>query len=282
MKMDRILFCTLLAFLCSCKSPVDKPVFKSKVGASDSIVEGGRHGPVPEDAIPTQKADDTVYTGDEDSSKQQASEPETSIEPTKSPDPLPAPAPAPLPTPAPDPTPAPAPTPIPVPVPGKTQAEIDLEKFQDMLKDKQVVSLYNVTNEKGWGTSEGKRINVFVAVDDQGKAIVPSGIKTKQVEGNADQTKDAVFQSNGSPVNSLHSFLKICNQSKKSIYLHAQPGVPFSHGNGPIAPGKCAKFLVENANAIKDGNSYDHIAGGAKENLIYFKLIKIKPDGSQF
>ncbi|MBC7658857.1 MAG: hypothetical protein H7249_04040 [Chitinophagaceae bacterium] len=175
---------------------------------------------------------------------------------------------------------APVVAPTSVPAPASTATDMQKSKYLAMLSSKNLVSDYTVTNAKGWGTSEAKRIEILVAVDDSGKAIVPADVKIDQIKGAKIPSQDPQFQTSKGPVTDLHSTLRVCNSSDKGIYLHAQGTVPFAHGNDSIMPGTCALFMVKNLQAIKDGDSYDHAAGGAKENWIYFKETRVMPDGS--
>lgn len=147
-------------------------------------------------------------------------------------------------------------------------------KIKAMLAAKRMVSEYTVMDANSWGTSKDKRIELFIAVDASGKGIVPSGIRNPEAKGDLDASKDQMFETD-----SMHSVMKICNQSKATIRLHAESGLPFGHSAGNIAKGACTIYLLKNANNIADNKTWDHIIG--EQLPIFFKVTKIKPDGSE-
>ncbi len=177
-------------------------------------------------------------------------------------------------TPSPTPTPTPTPTPIPKPVDPEPKSDARAEGIKAMLAAKRLVSEYNVTDVKNWGTSKDKRIEILIAVDATGKALVPTGINNPELNGNLDASKDPSFKTT-----MIHSTLKICNQTPGDIRLHAEGGLPFGHGMSNIAKGACTIYLLKNANMVADGKSWDHIIGSKLP--VYFKVVKIKPDGSE-
>ncbi len=167
-------------------------------------------------------------------------------------------------------------TPVPTPTPAEPEPKVDerLEKIKAMLSAKRLVSEYTVSDSKNWGTSKDKRIEILVAVDDKGKALVPTGINNPELNGNTDASKDPSFKTT-----MVHSTLKICNQAKSEIRLHAEGGLPFGHGMANINKGACTIYLLKNSNMVADGKSWDHIIGS--QFPVYFKVVKIKPDGTE-
>ncbi|RYZ52621.1 MAG: hypothetical protein EOP07_19300 [Proteobacteria bacterium] len=161
------------------------------------------------------------------------------------------------------------------PVEPVTPAPVDekLSKIKDMLAAKRLVSEYTVTDANAWGTSASSKIELMVAVDANGKALVPKDVKAAEVNGNVDAGKDGSFGTS-----SVHSVLKVCNQSKVEIRLHAQPNIPFQHSMSNIKKGACTLYFLGNANPIADGKSWDHNIGDKLP--ILFNVVKIKPDGS--
>ena len=157
----------------------------------------------------------------------------------------------------------------------KTAEAINL----DALNTGKLVSLYTIPAGKnlGWGTSSHNRIKVKIAVDIQGAILAPkpSGDES-QVAGNKDEAFDAKFPG----ITTLHSVLKVCNESGSSTILHASNGSPFNHGNldNPIASGTCVQYLVVRA-ANQDGETYEHNGGNDPMNFIYLQIEKIGPDG---
>ncbi|MBC7533375.1 MAG: hypothetical protein H7318_17525 [Oligoflexus sp.] len=157
----------------------------------------------------------------------------------------------------------------------KTAEAINL----DALNTGKLMSLYTIPAGKklGWGTSSVNRIKVKIAVDEQGAILAPkpSGDET-QVAGNKDEALDAKFPG----ITTLHSVLKVCNESGSSTILHASNGGPVNHGNlnSPIASGICVQYLVVRAVA-QDGATYEHNGGNNPMNFIYLQIEKIGPDG---
>lgn len=216
-------------------------------------------------------ADDCINPGDDVSSSKKSDDSSKSSTPsktdpktedvskdTKEPDPKPV-----------DPKPEdPVVTPTPAP-----EVDARAESIKAMLAAKKMVSEFTVTDANSWSTSKDKRIELFIAVDAKGKAIVPSGISNPEMKGSVDGSADGSFSS------SLHSTMKICNQAKADIRLHAEPGLPFEHGANVIKKGACTIYLLKNANDIKDGKSWDHMIGS--QLPVFFKITRIKPDGSE-
>jgi len=152
------------------------------------------------------------------------------------------------------------------------------------LSNKAMFNMVNVTSAQGWGTTASNRLKVQVAVDAAG-AIIPNqaGLATQYVAkiDPTDPNKIALAdrQGNAVAVNSISSFMVVCNQSGQNIYLHSGTGgAPFSHGNAAVATGTCAAYPAQNLRAT-DGATYDHIAGDQPQNQIFIQLEKIGPDG---
>lgn len=235
--------------------------------ADDSTNDQVQHGPKPQDAKPKKKPVPAPV----------ASTDTPEQVPTPVPTMAPAPAPAPLPAPAPPPAPTP-PTTQPSAV--MLKAMIDAGKLTTTVNiDKVNTDLDATAPATKWFTSTAKPIKLYVAVDANGALVVPTGTVTaKQItSGTVAAPTDDKFMAGATPVATLHSSFKVCNNSGISIYLHSDATNPFTHGTGPIATGSCAQFLVERS-TYNATNIYDHLAGS--QNPIALQIVKIGPTGS--
>lgn len=181
------------------------------------------------------------------------------------------PAPAPVTPPVTPPATPPA-TPPPA---AKTEQQINME----MITAGKMFNTYTIPAGKniGWGTTTTNRIKVKVAVDAAGALIVPATLPAvEQIAGDKNPALDAKFAG----VTTLHSAMKVCNDSGGPIVLHSGGTAPFKHGiiGSPVASGSCVQYLVDRLNAT-DGGSYDHTAGNNVANYVYLQIEKIGPDG---
>lgn len=155
------------------------------------------------------------------------------------------------------------------------------EMFKKMIAANKMMNTVTIDAGKNqaWGTSANARLEVFVAVDAAGAPIVPAGVNDRQIEsGTVAAPVDTKFQANGADVATMHSSLRVCNNSGDSVYLHSGNGAPFAHGDAAIANGTCSQFLAQRAVA-NDGASYDHDDGNNAANFVYLKVTKVGPDG---
>jgi hypothetical protein len=130
-----------------------------------------------------------------------------------------------------------------------------------------------------WFTSAAKPIKLYVAVAADGSVALPGRVAAAQIaSGKVAAPTDDKFKVGNADVATLHSSLRVCNNSGQQIYLHSGSGGPFRHGASAIANGDCAQLLVERA-ASTAGATYDHLAGQGFP--ISFQVIKIGPDGKE-
>jgi hypothetical protein len=269
------------------KKPIEKET--NDADALENEDEDEDHGPRPEDGAQVAK----VQTSSPASTAPNGGAPapdeilDVESDPAQVPDPTPVAAPPPAPEPAPTatPPPAPAPTPAPAPAPAPTQQD----KFKAMITagklmttvmvDKANTELDATAAAGNWFTSANKPIKLYVAVAADGTVAVPGGVSARQIaSGKVAAPTDDKFKAGNADVASLHSSLRVCNNSGQQIYLHSGNGAPFRHGASAIANGDCAQFLVERA-TFTAGATYDHLVG--QNAPITFQVIKIGPDGKE-
>lgn len=300
MRQNPAFFLYILLAVSGCgASTGDGPAIPDPVAsnyAGDANVEGGTKTPASnnseaigsqESSLPRVDPDDTsnLPTLPKEEPRSQNPTPDPVVEetpPVPNPDPVPEtpveeeePAPEPIPGPdviPEDETPEPPPEVISTP---DQPVEPSTAQFTAMLDSGKVVTRYDITNASSWGTNRNKRIEVFVAVDGAGRPLVPA-VRETQIDGRRNNRNDERFvDRNGDPIRSLHSVLKICNRSGKTLSLKTLVDQPLPNGRKNLGNNDCSQFLIQNANSFIDNTTFD----GSVLNPIFFKLTKIDLNG---
>lgn len=128
-----------------------------------------------------------------------------------------------------------------------------------------------------WFTSQERPIKLYVAVEANGQVPFFGLLRSRQIaSGTVAEPSDPAFSQLLAPLATLHSSLRVCNKSGKTLQLNASRGSPFGFGLAPIGDGLCAQVIVEKAE-FTVGSAYDR--SGGQQHPIYFKVIKVSRDG---